>query len=179
MQIYRAYMKTDADVNTRIMLSSSHNKLPLFIKKPSPSHGMNASDWAPLLTWTVLLRIICKRTHKIQQKWCAKFRFVQLKRYFLIHHGFHLNPVSRHVMWQYMTCCFGWLVSPLSYWHRQEIHTALWSYLLNADYSWGYADWNNEILMFLWKWKSVAFRCICFLPHPNIICILTFLIYLT
>jgi len=61
MQIYRAYMKTNAAVNTRIMRFSSHDKLPLFRKRPSPSHGMNASSWAPLLILTVLVRIICKQ----------------------------------------------------------------------------------------------------------------------
>ena len=41
----------------------------------------------------------------MEQKLYAKFECVHLNRYFLTLHGFHLQPASRHVMWQYLTYC--------------------------------------------------------------------------
>jgi len=61
MQIYKAYVKTNADVNPGILQSSTHNKLPLLKNRQSPSHGTNASYSTLLLILTALARIICKK----------------------------------------------------------------------------------------------------------------------
>ena len=69
MQIYRAYIKTNADVNMQFY---SHNKLPLLRNRQSPTHGTNASYSTLLFILTVLVRIICKKTHTTGSIFCMQ-----------------------------------------------------------------------------------------------------------